>query len=484
MLKIVSKYQYFWPFKRGTIRDFYFISDIHLTETEDHTKFWKPYKASSISVHEGLIAFIEYIDDSSKFPVDLVLNGDFIDFRSIQHRPDGILDRYGLSPNLKNSVWKISWICHYHPHLFHALSQFVFNGNRLHIVAGNHDLEFNFMAVRRVLRSELYKYAHKHNEKSDRRAFYKRILMYRNHYFERDLFYSEHGHMYDSFCSLPEERTLIWDHKKRNPRLLLPFGDLSSKYLSNALGYFNPYDVTSFLLTIREYIKVFIKYSLFSFRSMPLRWLKGALRTFFQIWLDARYLKIRKIHTKNMAISINPEDRRKILKLRRGAASFNLPLIFRILHLDKFFLGLVLFLSVVLPMVNSWLLLFSLLLIPTCIAFADFRNRLKKMPQVCGTKMLQTGEAIQKILRVPYVVLSHTHIADTLDTPIGTIVDTGTWAPIFEDREGKKPWKFGNSFFHIHVENKKITTEFKKWNGEKAVDFETPTGWRTRPHTT
>jgi hypothetical protein len=444
MLKEVPKYQNIWPFNKKYTREFYFV------------------------------------DKSSIFPVDLIVNGDFIDFRTIQHRPDGQLDPYGLPPTKKNSEWKISWICNFHPHLFHSLAKFVLHGNRLHIVSGNHDLEFNFIAVRRVLRNELFKYARKHSSDIEKRAFYKRITIYRNHYFERDLFYCEHGHMYDPFCSLPEERTLIHDDKTGDTRLLLPFGDLSSKYLSNALGYFNPYDVTSFFLTIKEYFKLFFKYSLFSFRSMPLRWVIGSIKTLIHIWKDLRVIKIRKIHTKNLAISISLDNRKRIMKLRREAASFNIPLIFRILHLDKLLIGMIVILSILLPFVHSWLLLFSLLLIPAVIAFFNIQNRVKKMPRIFGTRMIKTGGIIQKILKVPYVILSHTHIADILETKLGVVVDTGTWAPIFKDREGKIPWKYGNTFFHIHTDKKGHTYQFKKWNGSEVVEFEKPIDWKER----
>ena len=90
----------------------------------------------------------------------------------------------------------------------------------------------------------------------------------------------EHGNQYDDYCVASNPiHPLI--KKGRRIQVRIPFGNITSRYMVNGMGLFNPHADTSFLMTLPEYFKFFYKYSLRVHPWLPFSWMWSATVLFF-----------------------------------------------------------------------------------------------------------------------------------------------------------------------------------------------------------
>src|SRR5215470_4236070 len=137
------------------------ISDLHLGEDI------KPATKSGYLPHVPLLereleSFLEHYRKSRRDgrPWELIVNGDMVDFLSIclfPDGPDGPADDpearvWGLGTDAESARRKMERVLARHPGVFRALARFVGAGNRLGIVAGNHDVEFHWPVVQETFK--------------------------------------------------------------------------------------------------------------------------------------------------------------------------------------------------------------------------------------------------------------------------------------------------------------------------------------------
>jgi UDP-2,3-diacylglucosamine pyrophosphatase LpxH len=118
------------------------ISDLHVGQNDDFDIFANP----GSNKHALLTGFLNHVRQQPN-PIDLVINGDFIDF--LQLRPWGDLSR-GVA------LKKIKAIVANSPTVFNDLGTFLKDSrHKLKILPGNHDVELAYPEVGQVLRDAI-----------------------------------------------------------------------------------------------------------------------------------------------------------------------------------------------------------------------------------------------------------------------------------------------------------------------------------------
>ena len=136
----------------------------------------------------------------------LVFNGDTFDFMHMDLRPEGEAaamnlapDEYecGLSFTSQRARFKLALMAAWHRRAFEALARFVADGHALVFVAGNHDAELAFPAVR----NELVSHVAVHVPAATRAFARKQIRVARWFWLEPGRAYIEHGHRFDPYTT-------------------------------------------------------------------------------------------------------------------------------------------------------------------------------------------------------------------------------------------------------------------------------------------
>lgn len=428
------------------------ISDLHLTEEEPvHPKYplWKKYKTRQFFFDHDLADFFTHIEEKANGEsVELILNGDIFDFDSVVSTPKEPVFRVsmlekkrGLEPKADKSKYKIKKILQDHVEFVKALSQFIRRGNKVVFVIGNHDLELHFSIVQEEIREHL-QLGPKEQE---------RVRFVEWFYISNQDTLVEHGNQYDPYCQC-EDPVNPFVRGYNNIYLKLPFGNLACRYIMNGLGFFNPHTDNNYIMTIRQYVVIFLKYMA---RAQPLlvfTWFSGAVITLIKSVQDRIAAPLRNAFTienriQMMAEKANAEPRmiREMKELIVPPASSNPILIARELWLDRAFL-ILLALIIIFYIFTAlkaafgislfWAFIPAALFLPFYLFYSRSVMSMVSSYKEPDDRILAMTAVITKVKRVVY---GHTH--HTRHEIIGAVehLNSGTWSPAFEDVEYKKP---------------------------------------------
>jgi len=194
------------------------VSDIHLGETAKERSRIEFLKHTEGADRE-FCRFLEYhrAYRPGGLPWQLVLAGDVFDLVAAPLTPDRALAsaRHGLAVSeeerrrgLDNSesriAWKLERILDRHPAWVSYLADFVASGNRLLLMAGNHDAELYWPAVHGKLverRVDAY-FGGEEGEGITPAEFVARIEFSPWLFHVPGLVHIQHGHQYDAYCAL------------------------------------------------------------------------------------------------------------------------------------------------------------------------------------------------------------------------------------------------------------------------------------------
>jgi UDP-2,3-diacylglucosamine pyrophosphatase LpxH len=433
------------------------MSDFHLTEAElgrPGKSLWKRYKRPKFFIDQSFKRFINFIEDEVKqkdpsSKIELVLNGDIFDFDSVMKLPlhtrfhiSWLERKRGLFPEEEKSRFKMQTILSDHPVWINILREFIQRGNSLVFVIGNHDIELHWPVVQK----ELLHFLKLTPEEESQIKFCEWF------YVSNGDTAIEHGNQYDDYCVTANPiHPLI--KKGRRVQVRLPFGNITSRYLTNGMGLFNPHADTSFLMTLPEYFKFFYKYSLRVHPWLPFSWLWSAFMSFFvslgdgflPAMRDPLYIeqRVEEIARKSNA---TPQMVRTLRELHSHSAIFNPIKIARELWLDRFLLLVfIFFLSFELYVVIrgfapiSWLWFWIFFVLMTPILFFYSRN-IKSEVIKSTEEALKQAPLIAKITKTSRVVFGHTHREMHTFVDTTEVLNTGTWSPAFKDPECREPF--------------------------------------------
>ena len=148
-------------------------------------------------------------------PWHLVIGGDFIEFLYINDAPDRA-DRmlrgvhftasetyYGASTEAPKARWKLDRILRSsHAQLLIALARFVFEGNHVSVLRGNHDAEMFWPEVKEHFRRLIAEHHPQDVSYLQMKDAVRHRVQFPDWFFvEPGQLYVEHGCQYDPFCS-------------------------------------------------------------------------------------------------------------------------------------------------------------------------------------------------------------------------------------------------------------------------------------------
>jgi len=226
------------------------ISDLHLGED------LKPATKSGYLPHMPLLereleSFLDHYRKSRRdgLPWELIINGDMVDFLSVCLFPEGEElgdpdDKvWGIGTGADAARRKMLRVLARHPGVFRALVKFVGAGNKLGIVAGNHDVEFHWPVVQETFKRGMAAIwaeqpaARKPGAPSGT-EIEALIAFHPWFYFQEDLVWIEHGHQYDSYCAFDHFLVPVEPEKEQ---IVLSVGAASYRYVSNHIAGADPH---------------------------------------------------------------------------------------------------------------------------------------------------------------------------------------------------------------------------------------------------
>ena len=455
------------------------ISDLHLCEAEPvHPKFplWKKFKTKEFFFDDEFDDFLKLIATKANGEkVELILNGDIFDFDSVTSVPKDAVYKIswleklrGLKPREERSLYKIDRIVSDHPLFFSALSSFIKAGNKAVFIMGNHDVELHFKTVQKAILSSL-----RLGPGEDQQVRFNEWF-----YISNQDTLIEHGNQYDPYC-VYDDPINPFVKGYNYPYLKLPFGNLASRYIMNGMGFFNPHYDANYILGIRQYVHMFLKYMLRAQPFLVITWFVGAVWTLFYTVKDqfAEPMK-NPLKTEERVNEIahkanaTPRQVRELKDLFVENSSRDPILIMRELWLDRAFLILVGFylVYVLFSLLKSifdvslfWGFIPLLFLIPFFLFYSKSIVSHVSGYKEPDEKILAIAGHISSVSRI---VFGHTHIPR--HEMIGGIehLNSGTWSPGYLDIECTKPIDQKNFvwIFPAESENKRIAELIKYKN--------------------
>jgi len=428
------------------------ISDLHLTEEEPvHPKFplWKKYKTRQFFFDDALAEFFEHIQEKAQGQtVELILNGDIFDFDSVTQLPETPVFRIsywerkrGLEPREEKSTFKIRKILSDHQEFLTALSNFIRKGHRVVFVMGNHDLELHFPQVQEEIRRQLRL----------TQAEQLRVRFVEWFFISNQDTLIEHGNQYDPYC-LCEDPVSPFVKGYNHIYLKLPFGNIACRYIMNGLAFFNPHTEGSYIMSLKDYIVIFIRHMVRAQPLLVVTWFGGSVATLWRTFKDRLAYPTKNAFTienriDEIAMKANAEPRiiREMKELLAPPASSNPFLIARELWLDRAFIILMsavvifyifTFLKATFGISLFWSFVPFAVFLPFFLFYSRSITSLVSSYKEPDDRILAITALITKVKRVVY---GHTHLPR--HEIIGAVehLNSGTWSPAFKDVEYKIP---------------------------------------------
>lgn len=426
------------------------ISDVHLSDADvpdPRRPGWRHYKQAGLKDDVRFAAVLEHFRElAGGEPVELICNGDTLDFDTIVATPDPapfpvswLERRRGLESEEPKSLWKLERILSFHPGAIAALQRWVADGNSLCFVIGNHDLDLHWPSVQARLFAAIAP------EGSDRITVCEWFRM------SGDDTLVIHGNQFDAYCVCQDPLHPFIDVRGAL-RVRSPFGNTAGKLMLNGMGYFNPHVESSFIRSLPDYLRFFVRYIARYQPLLGVEWFWTAIMTLW-VTLDEGFRPAHRDPV-NLAERLDDVAHRAhsrpsvAVALREMAvhsAVFKPLMVARELWLDRAFLLFGLFGAAFYGMLtlhwisgaHTWTaVIFFLALLPLYVAYArGIRS------EVAGTEAVikeRLGE-LARIARVSRVVVGHTHRAAARSIEGVQYFNTGHWSPAFDDVECTEP---------------------------------------------
>ncbi|MEQ1565136.1 MAG: hypothetical protein ABMA64_05820 [Myxococcota bacterium] len=421
------------------------ISDLHLGEG-----LGAPKPPHTLELEAALIAFLDH-HLQRPLPWRLVVNGDMIEMTALAISPasvglsDGLHPhdhQYGIGAQSESAELKIRLILEHHAPVFDAFARFLAAGHLVSIVFGNHDIELHWPSVQGVITRDLVERAVRQG--GDAAVVERGFSFHPWFFFEREMAWIEHGHQYDPYCSFEEPLEPATDETEIDPNLggLLPryvgprMGDsLHGSWNRGFWGYLQFWFTQGHERVVgigQAYVDVC--------RRMIEHW---RARIPARIEARARRAKAR---LGRLAERLHlPEELLNDLKgLAKAPVSVDLRRILQALMVDRLLLLLLGPLLFVLPVVLlPWDRLgYGLAAAAVPLAPWLWLAAAAREPTDPTDSMRTVARAIRERMRVPFVVMGHSHHPIEELDPTGGFLNSGHWVPT--DRE--------RAFTHVRIE--------------------------------
>jgi UDP-2,3-diacylglucosamine pyrophosphatase LpxH len=436
------------PERRVEPGSFLVVSDLHLSDFEEHADGWKAHKRACYSIDREFDALVDTFLGEGEGARTLVLNGDIFDFDLVTAVPqDGRFELSGsercrgMLPTADKSAWKLQRMLSDHEGFVHTLAKLLAAGHKVVYVMGNHDRELHFPEVQQVLVAALRAAVSAMGARFDEAA----LRFEPWFYYVPGVLYAEHGQQYDYYSSFRNLLSPVV--QTRAGRIIaLSMGNLSNRYLVNRMGFFNPH-ASDYIMQMYHYVLHWLRFYAFSRHGIVWNWFWGSLL------VVARLLALKKASHKR------PADYDALLQQTASAAGLPIGTVralgdlhrppitmrfYRILRefwIDRLLLAL-LMLSVTVALAISGVPLWLKLMVPlsTFPLLYFIYESLARGETIFSAEheIPRYAMEISSLLDARIVTFGHTHRPRVV--PLGhesAFVDTGTWAPM--SRGGLNP---------------------------------------------
>ncbi len=493
--------------------DLYVVSDMHLSMGRPPGE--RNYKRlESFFYDTHFSRFVDHILRERRRRgrrVTLLLGGDIFDFLTVTEVPHrsaaqqrGIvvnsdLRRVGLSSSSRHATWKLERIVEGHPEFFDALGRLLADGNRLVIMAGNHDAELYWSRVRSALYDAILDGLERVEPNSDPEEALARIEYRQWFYHEPGRIYFEHGNQYEASNCFRYNLCPEYLGRRRRPsgQLDLPVGSMFVRYLYNAVRKRNPY--LSNMVSMEQYMGGVGRLNLAEmlgvlFRRVPFFFRALKATQFFPTKAQKRCRRIHEYRLAELAEKeqLPAESLKRIQEQRAmpaGMTKYRLvesimrPVLGKVVKYALFgVLGMFLwFLIFSLIQSSGWVaksvftkasftaVLAMLTMVTFFVLFNRFFSRIREPSGGVPREIYNAARVIAKETRAPHVVMGHTHMAEIkeLDDRGTLFVNTGTWTSIAGVWDAL--WPSNRRFTFVRMRGKNL--ELLRWNdASRRVD--------------
>lgn len=433
------------PFRplEPTVRRYLVVSDLHLSDIEDHQDGWKAHKGSrhlfDQDLDELVVRSLDGAPPGGEFT--LILNGDILDFDLVDAVPPDPpwpvhpTERVrGLHATPAKSAWKCRRILEHHPRFVATLARVLCRGHDVVYVLGNHDREFHFPEVQQVFVDTLVAALQATGASCDPRS-----IRFEPWFFLRaDELYAEHGNQYDYYSSF---RWLLHPVMcvKGEDRLALPMGNLSNRYLLTRMGFFNPH-ATDFILNVFAYLGHWLRFYAFSRRSLVWTWLWGSLVVMQRLLRQKKALHKApaeyddRLRTVADAQGLSSQAVARLAALQRPPITSRFYRIIREFWIDRLAIATLMIggtLTLALVPIPLWIQLMVPLVVFPLVFFIYERAVQGEDVFTIERQMPRYAARIAHLLPVRLVAMGHTHRPMIVPLARGVVfANTGTWASV------------------------------------------------------
>jgi UDP-2,3-diacylglucosamine pyrophosphatase LpxH len=417
----------------------------------------------------------------------LVIVGDMVDFIAITQTPDvgeavpfTVTDAercWGLGPEPEKSVWKLGRVFERHASFFIRLARFLAAGHELVIVRGNHDPEWAQVAVQQSFRDRLALLARAHLPRATD-TLGERIRFCDWFYLEPGRLYAEHGHHYDEYSVTPGAALDGTPDASAGE----PLSTVAMRYFANLHTTLDLSEVERWkfwdfvrwgarervlLRAARDYLGMCAKVLGLSVRA-SLRTLRRSGRRLVRAGRELAR-EDHKLGRTRAALAVFRQDReelaRQLITLVRAPAEQSLFASIQLLYVDR--------LALVAVVALAWSACLALAAGPlqqagalaVVLAAASVVNGVLDRARLVDShpKLLDAARSIGHLLRVPIVVMGHSH--RTVWERVGehtTYVNLGTWLAPSRSECGGRP-----GFPHLVVRDH--NAELRRWKPRRST---------------
>ncbi len=463
------------------------ISDLHLGED------LKPFSAEGenpvswlrhvVKLERELEAFLEHHtwNRQDGRPWRLIVNGDMVDFLSVCLFPtdgDGSDEderQFGVGTHALAAVRKIESVARRHASIFQRLSAWIAAGHELHVVLGNHDVEFHWDGVQQAFRKLIVDGV---GQPADAERLGAAVQFHPWFYFQEGLCYIEHGHQYDEYCSFdyvlaPVQPAEAGSQQKDS--ILLSIAHAGQRYVCNLFPMFDPHGQEYWHWT--EYFRVAGRIGARGVTRLAYMYIL-MLSRLFGVWRSLRRevvdhvrkrLHLERLRAMATRLRMREETLIALDGLRRQSVLRSVWRLLNTFFLDRFAVAVL----------CASLMAAALVWAPGGIAkgvasaavlavFWLTDRQLAKLRMLDSEIQMRTVPArIRKIVDTPLVVFGHSHDPGAHELPDGGwYFNTGTWVPA--DRPGPE-----HAFTHLCIRRdaEGVLAELRQWRNGVAAPY-------------
>ncbi len=456
--------------------DLYVVSDLHLSMGRPPGQL-NYQRLESFFFDAQFGRFVDHILRERRRRgrrVTLLLGGDVFDFLTVTEVPGraeaqkrGIvvtnaLRRVGLSSTSRHVNWKLERIVEGHPAFFEALGRLLADGNRMVLMAGNHDAELYWSRVRNTLYDAILDGMKRVAPDADPEEAAARIEYRQWFYHEPGRIFFEHGNQYEASNCFRYNLCPEYLGRRRRPsgQLDLPVGSMFVRYLYNAVRKRNPY--LSNMVSMEQYMSAVARLNLAEmlgvlFRRLPFLFQALKATQTFRTKAQRRCQRIQEYRLAELSEieglpvkSLNRIQEQRAMPA--GMTKYRLvdsimrPVLGKVIKYALFgVLGMFLwFLVFSLIQSSGWVaqsvftkasftaVLTMVTMVAFFVLFNRFFSRIREPSSGVPPGIYDAARVIAEETGVPYVVMGHTHLAEikVLDKRGTLFVNTGTWTTI------------------------------------------------------